>query len=184
MSSSQLTNTRCDERKAWGHDEILAVLRPQAMEPDAVHSVMYDAIEEGDAIVQKIRSIDGYIGKHIDTLHLRVLKGRYVSDYLKTKRMANLCSKLRCKKRMLEYCHSTYVFCKKYPLMLFCRERWSVIFNNFSSLHRYIVKHGTSAQWQIPEGCPNTQLVTRLLEDKRGRGLMCLKRKGDKEKKM
>jgi hypothetical protein len=86
-----------------------------------------------------------------------------VVDYLKKGKLANLCAKLECKKRNLKYCKAAYLFCSQFPLMLFCRKSWSAIRSELSTLELYIDKNTTSAQWQLPEGCPNAQLVARLL---------------------
>lgn len=149
------------QKKGIDHAELVAVLRPLSMahEADTGVSCLREPILDSDSTVTALQKL----GKQ-NNLRVNVLKGRCLVRYLAAGGdIDELCSKLNCKKRNLDYCKSAFKFCRKYPVMLFCNLSWSRVRDMFAPLSRQIKVAKAEKAWQLPEESPNMNLKIKLL---------------------
>lgn len=145
------------------HDELLATLRPSAMEKE-IPLAEFDYPEGADkeAIASRILTVYGQLRKL--KLHYYVYTGRLVQDYERLGgTQKDIQNRLQVKDRHLEYCKTAYKFCFQYPLLLFYQGSWSSIRDQFSALRKHIETSMTQQLWQLPEESPNADFVAHIL---------------------
>lgn len=152
------------EKKAVDHAELVAVLRPLSMAPETETGVpcLEKPILNSDSTITALEKL-GKFGKK-NNLRINVMKGRYLVHYLAAGGdFDDLCARLNCKKRNLDYCKAAFEFCRKYPVMLFCNQSWSQVRGMFAVLSRQIKKAKSEGEWQVPKESPNMNIKIKLL---------------------
>lgn len=133
------------------HDDILKALLTQYMNAPTEANLYREATalvpSDATMVAKQLSQIDQQIGKN--KMRLYVLKGRCIQNFIDAGGKPGQLKKLMgSEKRNLSYFKAAFVFCKAYPLMLFCCE-WRSIRDKFKALTAYIVENETSLQWQL-----------------------------------
>ena len=145
------------------HDELVALLPVHAMEENSGSNIFdMQMADNSKDIANQIVEIDGRMG--MSKIRIYSMMGRFISHFRKNGgNMSDLKKLLNCQKRNLDYYTAAYDFCEAYPMMLFYKGSWSSIRGKFKNLRDHIKTQKTSDLWELPEGCPNKELVKRIL---------------------